>query len=164
MPMGQIYAHAESVAAGLGPSSDDEKLFMRHLAVSPNTIAFYSNAARVFGRRSYFDRLWVVQECFLAAKLEAYCGHDRIDWPMLLKTVCHGAVPQHVCTFMVDRGGTSNVEGGKDFPRNFAKSVLQVCGRSCGDLHDKFTICWLWRRRKYEWASQSIAKSLSWNS
>ncbi|KAF2996338.1 hypothetical protein E8E14_004187 [Neopestalotiopsis sp. 37M] len=98
--MTSIYKKAESVAVWLGPEADNSPSAFRFLkelsesdSISPGersrswTISREDEknlaaVARLFSR-SYWKRLWVVQEVFNAADIVVYCGSDKISWRVL---------------------------------------------------------------------------------
>lgn len=86
--MDSIYSQAETVAACLGPHSDNSQLafhYLRNMSgtahlSSPDWIASESEIlsfVRLF-ERDYWKRLWIMQEVFHASKTEVYCGSDGI--------------------------------------------------------------------------------------
>lgn len=110
--MGEIYSRARSVHACVGDHADgSEDLFKfalqnHHLVrkylqnwrkpkcrahffsgcevfqpVSKAMVVF--TALRAFLKRGYFRRLWIVQELYLARRVEVYCGADRIEMASL---------------------------------------------------------------------------------
>jgi hypothetical protein len=110
--MGQIYSMASSVVVWLGPEKHDSKLALETLQNlgaevevttsrkryrSPGTrepLYFWSSSVLPYsGRtwkavydlitRSWFSRLWIVQEIQLAnSQAVVQCGHDAIPWPL----------------------------------------------------------------------------------
>nr|XP_036583874.1 heterokaryon incompatibility protein [Colletotrichum truncatum]KAF6793133.1 heterokaryon incompatibility protein [Colletotrichum truncatum] len=108
--MDKIYATAERVAVWLGPASASEKsglAFESLLGVVENSkeepfpalIGDLINSKPAVEaivslfERSYWKRLWVMQEVFYAQRIEIYCGTDKIGWDALMKTVDQFSTP-----------------------------------------------------------------------
>jgi len=116
--MGSIYKQAHRVVIWLGPEEDDSSLALSEIKrfgeqveysmstdnrfVSPGAkhldwfkraipLPFDSNACRAINDlfwRSWFDRLWVVQEVQLASKESiVQCGHSYVSLPVWLASV-----------------------------------------------------------------------------
>ncbi|KAJ4369142.1 hypothetical protein N0V83_006226 [Neocucurbitaria cava] len=84
--MGYIYSRAKHVAVWLGPDADDSQLAISLLErnVSKQRIRAVENpdsaALRSLFKRDYWNRLWVVQEVFLARKKWVFCGTSKLPW------------------------------------------------------------------------------------
>lgn len=116
--MGQIYRQAWDVLVWLGPSRDRSDLAISHLS----RIGLYDRAAsdKLFNdkenayeeemraiaalcTRSYWRRIWVVQEIVLARQITYYCGDDIIPGEIFTtagKYIEHARSPriQHLIT------------------------------------------------------------------
>ncbi|CAN9176797.1 unnamed protein product [Alternaria sp. RS040] len=100
--MGNIFHQASHVIAWLGleQSGDNSALAMEYLNSSPEvlgdhqkhcpdsvTISAEENAVKVLCDRSYFLRIWIIQECVLAKKLDLLCGFNYCSWRHLWKFI-----------------------------------------------------------------------------
>ncbi|KAI0020070.1 heterokaryon incompatibility protein-domain-containing protein [Xylariomycetidae sp. FL0641] len=93
--MTEIYARARSVAIWLGPHYDDSELAMellkeiatrsedrqriRDLISSPAHAREFGAVISLF-QRSYWSRLWVVQEVYNAKEAWVHCGSSVLPW------------------------------------------------------------------------------------
>ncbi|ETS76634.1 hypothetical protein PFICI_12021 [Pestalotiopsis fici W106-1] len=96
--MTSIYAKAKSVAIWLGPEADNSQSaigFLKDLSdrsnsgqeikswiVSPELQQDLAAVGGLFSR-SYWKRLWVVQEVYNASNITVYCGSSKIAWRAL---------------------------------------------------------------------------------
>ncbi|KAI3584115.1 heterokaryon incompatibility protein-domain-containing protein [Fusarium oxysporum f. sp. albedinis] len=86
--MHQIYAYAEKVLVYVGPRSPkgSEGLALSILRQEADDFkkSLSSNACvqslEVFFSRSYFSRIWVIQEVNLAKDAMVYCGDEQVEW------------------------------------------------------------------------------------
>lgn len=88
--MSQIYGNAKFVAVWLGPHAEDSQLaipLLEEIAkgkVSKKRIRAVSNpdswALRNLFKREFWNRLWVVQEVFLAQEIWVFCGSSQLPW------------------------------------------------------------------------------------
>jgi Heterokaryon incompatibility protein (HET) len=95
--MGRIYSSARSVLAWIGPAADQsEKLYQLHNQSSSlkkwtidetlNWIfqtpdpAIVTRALIALENRSYWNRMWIVQEVLLARDITIFCGSWAISW------------------------------------------------------------------------------------
>lgn len=96
--MKKIYSMASRVYIWLGRESENSRLAMDFLAnegVKPlkRQIDDYrpiwntqeGKAIRDLCERSYWRRMWVIQEIIHANKITVWCGSQRLDWPVLDK-------------------------------------------------------------------------------
>ncbi|KAK9414347.1 putative Heterokaryon incompatibility domain-containing protein [Seiridium unicorne] len=96
--MTSIYAKAVSVAIWLGPEADSSESAMeflkdlqvrsmseqqiRSLISSPESQRDLAAVATLFSR-SYWTRVWVVQEVVNASRINVYCGSKKLPWHVL---------------------------------------------------------------------------------
>lgn len=93
--MTNIYTKAKSVAIWLGPEADDSDLavaFIRQVAANADSPEYVSSlissintkpalaAVVALFERSYWRRLWVVQEVYNARVVMVYCGSTKSPW------------------------------------------------------------------------------------
>lgn len=105
--MGKIYKTAYNVLACVGDHADDSLFLYRHLASTNEflqnlhsldntrdllrqthkllTVRRYLRAAVHFAKRSYFSRLWIVQELKSARKAKVLCGADTLPKPTIYR-------------------------------------------------------------------------------
>lgn len=101
--MGTIFETAEQVLACIGPHSDDTFAFFEKMRMLPleNGTAFgetchewmqshppkemmdFFAAAIKFVNRSYWSRLWIVQEILVAQEVLIICGLETLEWSWL---------------------------------------------------------------------------------
>jgi hypothetical protein len=92
--MTDIYNRAASVSIWLGPKTDDSDLalqVLRNVAAAPQVSVVLKEHAKDGGlaavvhlfERSYWNRLWVVQEIFVARERTVHCGNARVAWDVL---------------------------------------------------------------------------------
>ncbi|RII22833.1 hypothetical protein CUC08_Gglean013272 [Alternaria sp. MG1] len=96
--MGKIYRQASHVIAWLGPEQDGDNsgLALDYLSTGPGVpyvhqkrppyevcITAKEYAIKELCDRSYFQRIWIVQECALARKLHLVCGLHYCSWQYL---------------------------------------------------------------------------------
>jgi hypothetical protein len=110
--MGKIYRQASHVVAWLGleQHGDNSALALKYLSTDPGMWNDYQKrplykvnitAERVaiekLCNRSYFQRIWIVQECVLARKLHLVCGLHYCPWQYLhnFNTVLHHGLGSH---------------------------------------------------------------------
>ncbi len=90
MMMSHIFSKAKFVAIWLGPHADDSQLAIPLLEevakgkMSKKRIRAITNAdsaaLQTLFKRGYWNRLWVVQEVFLAQEIWVYCGSSQLPW------------------------------------------------------------------------------------
>ncbi|KAH8793493.1 heterokaryon incompatibility protein-domain-containing protein [Hyaloscypha finlandica] len=112
--MRHIYTEASLVFAWLGEAADDSDLIMDHFQTigedifpgnrgmletegqldqivvahnTPKSRRALSNAYRHFCQRSYWQRLWVMQEFVLAQEVVVACGDRRVTFQQLLTSI-----------------------------------------------------------------------------
>ncbi|KAE8137315.1 heterokaryon incompatibility protein-domain-containing protein [Aspergillus pseudotamarii] len=82
--MGDLYRQAQKVLVWLGPGTADSDLIFDICAVgNQKTIDLQGssgNALDMLYRRSYWTRLWVIQELFLARDAIVFCGSKSTPW------------------------------------------------------------------------------------
>lgn len=102
--MAGIYMKARSVCVWLGPEEDDSELatvLLQDVAAAPETDAGRIQVNDIFSsegqdqnlpalaalfEREYWNRLWVVQEIFNAARVYVYCGSSKpLPWAVYQK-------------------------------------------------------------------------------
>lgn len=94
--MRQIYTHAGEVIVWLGSAADDSDLVMKYLrAQASKTLQVKSQgynaiwskrvgkAMSAFCERSYWRRMWIIQEILHASRLTVWCGETCCDWVSL---------------------------------------------------------------------------------
>lgn len=82
--MGRIFFRASRTIAWVGPERDDSAIAMRSL--QERTTAYAARSAiRKFCDRSFFQRLWIVQEVLLARSLHFVCGQSTCPWDSLVR-------------------------------------------------------------------------------
>ncbi|KAF1850143.1 uncharacterized protein K460DRAFT_326720 [Cucurbitaria berberidis CBS 394.84] len=96
--MSHIYSKAKSVQIWLtlaSKAATDAMNFMRSLSLQAESFGISAEAGFLLSR-SWFNRVWVVQEVTLAKKLEVSCGHSTMDWTNFARAleVLRGAIRQ----------------------------------------------------------------------
>jgi hypothetical protein len=93
--MGKIYSQAAEVVIWLGLARDDSRLAMAQFrAISENLSlgkpvgrpVMHIEAVLSWVRRTYWRRMWVIQEIQLAKDLSICCGTERIKWSEFART------------------------------------------------------------------------------
>lgn len=112
--MAAVYQKAYTVAAWLGPEADGSskvmrciKSFRRREAGQPSykgetdfsTLTPILGELQAFFRRSYWNRVWIIQEIVAASNLEVLCGHEIVDWDRFSIFLC--ALP-HNSRWLID--------------------------------------------------------------
>ncbi|KAF1851755.1 HET-domain-containing protein [Cucurbitaria berberidis CBS 394.84] len=135
--MGYIYSRAKYVAIWLGPDADDSQLATQLLVevnkrrVSKQRIRAVENpdsaALLSLFKRDYWNRLWVVQEVFLARKKWVYCGSSKLPWEAY-ETVSN-AFWGHVSDPQLRQGPSSfpNIASLVQLGANSLLEVLRAC-------------------------------------
>jgi hypothetical protein len=77
--MGNIYLRATEVVIWLGLARDDSDLVMADFN-SNTAVLMKAESTLSWCRRTYWRRMWVIQEIQLAKDLSIYCGTERIKW------------------------------------------------------------------------------------
>lgn len=87
--MGYIYRRARQVVAWVGPESAMDVAAFRVVNYlhaegwfSPEELYTWFSLVR-FIKRTWFSRVWIVQELALAKKIIIYCGKNQLDWDIL---------------------------------------------------------------------------------
>ncbi|KAH7359911.1 heterokaryon incompatibility protein-domain-containing protein [Pyrenochaeta sp. MPI-SDFR-AT-0127] len=141
--MGYIYSRATFVAVWLGPDADDSQLAITLLeevdkgSVSRQRIRDTRNpdsaALRSLFKRDYWNRLWVVQEVFLAQETWVYCGSSRLPW---------AAYKEASSAFWEDESDPHLRQGPSSFPdmsslggsdADFLLEVLRACRKKLSE-------------------------------
>lgn len=91
--MDQIYRSAAEVHVWLGPADDTSRFGMDAIkyftdpAASPTAGPWYSDNSDSYAaglsfllKRSWFSRIWTIQEAALAQKVTLICGGDQVSW------------------------------------------------------------------------------------
>lgn len=87
--MGDIFREADSVIAWLGPEADNSEMAMDLIADKTTLREKSGNqqltdvelaALAPIAYRSYWSRVWIIQEFFLAKKLEIRCGTKAVSY------------------------------------------------------------------------------------
>ena len=102
--MGQIYRMADQVFAWLGGAADDSDMlidFMNEKAATWELLQEHRNdiAAELYSRklcnsifrlctRSYWGRVWIIQELVLARDIVFVCGSRKLGWRTLEAMIC----------------------------------------------------------------------------
>jgi hypothetical protein len=94
--MRDVYSRASRVVAWLGESTtNDEAIF----ELISNPMKSWDDQilliATSFLSRSYFTRVWIVQEVLLAQVLEVWCGEHRADGDILSANLLRFIAPSH---------------------------------------------------------------------
>lgn len=94
--MRDVYSRASRVVAWLGESiTNDEAIF----ELISNPMKSWGGQilpkATTFLNRSYFTRVWIVQEVLLAQVLEVWCGEHRADGDILSAELLRFIVPSY---------------------------------------------------------------------
>lgn len=83
----RVFSNAAFVLVWLGPKEDDSDLAMEHIAAASDESAsprelrtrvdpkLLENSIIALSRRSYWRRLWIVQEIILAPNVLILCGY-----------------------------------------------------------------------------------------
>lgn len=77
--MGRIFRCASHTIAWLGPEADFSALAMGCMSNRELALTVISALRKLFNR-TYFRRLWIVQEVVLAQKLHFACGQSTVSW------------------------------------------------------------------------------------
>ncbi|KAF3034749.1 hypothetical protein E8E11_001634 [Didymella keratinophila] len=77
--MGRIFRCASHTIAWLGPEAEFSALAMGCMSNRELAFTVLPSLRKLFNR-TYFRRLWVVQEVVLARKLHFMCGHSTVSW------------------------------------------------------------------------------------
>ena len=96
--MGMVYRNAQSTAVCIGEHDASSALLYGHVKETvepespiPASVDSTMSAAENVCARSYFRRLWIVQEILLSKEIYLYCGYDVLAWNTLQKlTVDYG--------------------------------------------------------------------------
>ncbi|KAK4555079.1 hypothetical protein LTR86_007845 [Recurvomyces mirabilis] len=90
--MGQVYRNAQSTAVCIGAHDASSAFLYEHLkgtvqpkASAPADDGSIMSATESVCARSYFRRLWIVQEVLLSKEIYLYCGYDVLAWDTLQK-------------------------------------------------------------------------------
>ncbi|KAH6647088.1 heterokaryon incompatibility protein-domain-containing protein [Truncatella angustata] len=87
--MGDIYSHARFVVAWLGSETDDSHAAIKAISTynlttdkTEKDMLLAENSSHVVSllQRSYFERMWIVQEFILAEEIIMICGSDSFRW------------------------------------------------------------------------------------
>jgi len=96
--MGPIYKGAEKALVWLGKEKDDSDLALRFLKRAWNPMLYnevfgYStdiaHSILSFCKRTYWSRMWIVQEIMLACHIEIHCGPGMLEWLKLSELYSH---------------------------------------------------------------------------
>lgn len=85
--MGKIYAAAGCVISWLGEEADNSQCVMKAIITSTHTrytSVEVEHAMDAFIRRSYWERMWIVQEFVLAKNVVILCGQEGAWWKELV--------------------------------------------------------------------------------
>lgn len=77
--MGRIFRCASHTIAWLGPEAEFSALAMACMSNRDLALSVIPSLRKLFNR-TYFRRLWIVQEVVLAQKLHFVCGQSTISW------------------------------------------------------------------------------------
>lgn len=86
--MGLIYSYAKSVLVWLGPQADGSEDYFDYSPTEPRysrssilATNHISAAIASLQRRTYWTRIWIIQEIVLASDVYIYCGERFSHWP-----------------------------------------------------------------------------------
>ena len=149
--MGQIFSGAAAVLVWLGQHDEDSSGLMRHLqshvvdAPKRPSLDLQSAFDGILNR-SYWTRMWIVQEIYLAKELVAGCGNYFVQWDALrdlLDLSSYIDMPDEkdstkatawpIIQQRMNRGG----EGGRILKRRLDKNILDFGDRNCSDIRDR---------------------------
>jgi hypothetical protein len=147
--MGRIYSGASVVLVWLGQHDENSRTLMRHLQVH-GVDAFNRPSPglqpAVYGilSRSYWTRMCILQEIYLAKDLIAGCGDFFTPWDSLrrlLNMSSHTTDEEDITTSKawpiirqrLNRGG----EGARILKRRLDKKILDFGDRNCSDIRDR---------------------------
>lgn len=85
--MGRIFTAADYVISWLGEEADNSRCVMTAIRTSTNTrycSVQVEQAMKSFVRRSYWKRMWIVQEFILARNVVILCGQEGAWWKDLV--------------------------------------------------------------------------------
>lgn len=139
-----IYQEAQQVAVWLGPENHGSWRVMRHLRLlrkaqvrarrlSPATIEEYDKVIlpelRNFFLRSYWNRVWVIQEVVAGSQVSLFCGWERASWDDLedlVRRLCDSGLREQLPVQAVEclmKFRNDNIDGS-------AMSMLEILHRS----------------------------------
>jgi hypothetical protein len=112
--MSKIYGRATEVLAWLGRERDDSRwLFQTIAQIHQNPYFDFSNlnppeermmrTITKLWNRSYWKRVWIIQEILSASNLSLYCGAESLPWTVYENILVTGWRPQH------SAGGTISI-------------------------------------------------------
>jgi hypothetical protein len=80
--MGTIFSKAKKVIAWLGPAAEDSDNAMQALANMKETGCVYQQGPAIIQllARSYWERVWIIQELSKASIVEVWCGTQTLTW------------------------------------------------------------------------------------
>lgn len=87
-----IYARAECVAVWLGPDISGSASILSRLSNFYNTTILSKDRPAkaqlaILCESDYWQRLWIVQEVQMAARINVYCGSYWTSWPLFIQAV-----------------------------------------------------------------------------
>jgi hypothetical protein len=127
--LSDIYSSATKVIAYLGPAADESEiafdLITRFNNDSVDTPVkaldrYYKSAILPLFKRSYWRRLWIVEEILLASELVVQCGNQTMEWIDLATFVSEylglhepgparqREIPSHVVTIFNEKEATAS--------------------------------------------------------
>jgi hypothetical protein len=142
--MGQIYSNALQVMVWLGPAADNSDVALRIIQNprwDPSKLKEQEKCEiRALFSRSYWKRVWVIQEVMLARSLLLFCGMKKVAWSNAERMV-----------YLDDEDGITRQQGMRfaktifmersTFRRDYLKSLHQLVSAflewECEDPRDK---------------------------
>ncbi|KAK3674891.1 hypothetical protein LTR78_005235 [Recurvomyces mirabilis] len=145
--MSFVYRNAQSTAVCIGEHVPLSAFLYRHLEATVEARAFslvsedrIINAAENVCARSYFRRLWIVQEILLSKEIKLYCGDDILAWSTLREfTVGDGKndfVRGDKCSSYI-KLALSRMRGTLTTDWRLEELVDGFAGQECSDTRDK---------------------------
>lgn len=151
--MGEIYSEACQVFSWLGEQMDDS--LMLHLSASvyagihrlnDQRLADLSQALRNICQRSYWGRVWILQEVRLARKLTLWCGQFPLPPQLLFNLIREARTALRADRFPIEKSRElvrAYVQLGEAFtsdqsaPWNLEWAINRVVNLQCADMRDR---------------------------
>lgn len=155
--MGNIFRQASHVIAWLGleQPGDNSAAAMKHLnlgvdgrlnpSLSTTSVTISAEekkkAVRMLCLRSYFERIWIVQECVLARKLHLVCGLQYCHWKHLHEFFFFSPFDQPKCDLANNLFSVKSLSerdwDGKSIQDTMYWILTVAVGRHCSQIHDR---------------------------
>jgi Heterokaryon incompatibility protein (HET) len=149
--MGQIYSHAAAVLVWLGLQDENSHKLIRCLELQEENVCKghcqgLQSALSSILNRSYWSRMWIVQEIYLAKELYAGCGDHFLQWDSLgdvldLRSQIGSADVNDLTNTkawpIIQQRMSRGAEGGRILKRRLDKNIMCFGDRKCSDTRDR---------------------------